>query len=95
MSACRGPSCVVVGLGTIAIKAAGPVLLGGRPLPARLGASIALLGARAARRPGRHQHFGGDRELVHRRPAARRARRRRRDRAARRPSSWSSSWPPP
>jgi uncharacterized membrane protein len=29
--------------GTIAIKAAGPVLLGGRPLPPRLGGVIALL----------------------------------------------------
>jgi branched-subunit amino acid transport protein len=33
----------LVGAGTIAIKAAGPVLLGGRPLPARLGGVIELL----------------------------------------------------
>jgi branched-subunit amino acid transport protein len=33
----------VVGAGTIAIKAAGPVLLGGRPLPERLGGVIELL----------------------------------------------------
>jgi hypothetical protein len=33
----------VVGAGTIAIKAAGPVLLGGRPLPPRLGGVIELL----------------------------------------------------
>ncbi|MEO8510819.1 MAG: AzlD domain-containing protein [Chloroflexota bacterium] len=32
-----------VGLATIAIKAAGPVLLGGRPLPARLVGVVALL----------------------------------------------------
>ena len=34
---------VAVGLGTIAIKAAGPVVLGGRSLPARLGGVVALL----------------------------------------------------
>jgi branched-subunit amino acid transport protein len=34
---------VLVGAGTIAIKAAGPVLLGGRPLPARLAGVIELL----------------------------------------------------
>lgn len=34
---------LAVGLGTIAIKAAGPVLLGGRPLPARLQSVVALL----------------------------------------------------
>lgn len=33
----------LVGAGTIAIKAAGPVLLGGRPLPPRLGGVIELL----------------------------------------------------
>ncbi len=33
----------VVGVGTIAIKAAGPVLLGGRPLPERTRDVIALL----------------------------------------------------
>lgn len=32
-----------VGLGTMAIKAAGPVLLGGRALPPRTGAVVALL----------------------------------------------------
>ena len=32
-----------VGLGTMLIKAAGPVLLGGRALPARIGAVVALL----------------------------------------------------
>ena len=34
---------VLVGAGTMAIKAAGPVLLGGRPLPARLTSVIELL----------------------------------------------------
>jgi uncharacterized membrane protein len=34
---------VAVGIGTIAIKAAGPVLLGGRPLPARVQGVVALL----------------------------------------------------
>jgi uncharacterized membrane protein len=34
---------LAVGGGTMAIKAAGPVLLGGRPLPARLRAVVALL----------------------------------------------------
>ena len=32
-----------VGLGTMLIKAAGPVLLGGRALPTRIGAVVALL----------------------------------------------------
>jgi uncharacterized membrane protein len=32
-----------IGLGTMAIKAAGPVLLGGRPLPARVRSVVALL----------------------------------------------------
>lgn len=32
-----------VGLGTMVIKAAGPVLLGGRALPPRMGAVVALL----------------------------------------------------
>jgi branched-subunit amino acid transport protein len=34
---------LAVALGTIAIKAAGPVLLGGRPLPDRLQGVVALL----------------------------------------------------
>jgi uncharacterized membrane protein len=34
---------VVVGIGTMAIKASGPVLLGGRPLPPRLQAVVAQL----------------------------------------------------
>lgn len=35
---------IAVGLGTIALKGVGPVLLGGRPLPARLDAVVVLLG---------------------------------------------------
>ena len=34
---------LVVGAGTMAIKAAGPVLLGGRPFPRRVGAVVATL----------------------------------------------------
>jgi branched-subunit amino acid transport protein len=34
---------LLVGAGTVAIKAAGPVLLGGRPLPARLTGVVQLL----------------------------------------------------
>lgn len=33
----------IIGLGTIAIKAAGPVLLGSRPLPSRISGVVALL----------------------------------------------------
>ncbi len=34
---------LAVGLGTIAIKASGPVLLGGRPLPERVQSVVAML----------------------------------------------------
>ena len=34
---------ILVGLGTAALKAAGPVLLGGRPLPPRVQAVVAML----------------------------------------------------
>ncbi len=34
---------LAVGIGTVAVKAAGPVLLGGRPLPARVRDVVALL----------------------------------------------------
>ena len=55
---------VVVGVGTMAIKAVGPVLLGGRPLPSRLTGVIellapALLGALVA-----VQTFGDGQALV-------------------------------
>lgn len=54
----------LVGAGTVAIKAAGPVLLGGRPLPARLTGVVellapALLGALVA-----VQTFGSEEALV-------------------------------
>jgi len=55
---------LVIGLGTMAIKGAGPVFLGGRPLPARLTGVIdllapALLGALVA-----VQTFGQGQALV-------------------------------
>lgn len=34
---------VAVGIGTMAVKASGPVMLGGRALPARVGAVVAML----------------------------------------------------
>jgi branched-subunit amino acid transport protein len=34
---------IVVGAGTVALKAAGPVLLGGRPLPPRAGELLSML----------------------------------------------------
>ena len=34
---------VAIGIGTMAIKAAGPVLLGGRPLPPRVQSVVAML----------------------------------------------------
>ena len=55
---------VVVGIATIAIKALGPVLLGGRPLPPRLAGADRPARPRAAGRPGRDQH-------LRRRPPAR------------------------
>ena len=35
---------VITGIGTLALKAAGPVLLGGRPLPDRLSGVVTLVG---------------------------------------------------
>ena len=35
---------IVTGIGTLALKAAGPVLLGGRPLPERLTGVVTLIG---------------------------------------------------
>ena len=35
---------VVTGIGTLALKSAGPVLLGGRPLPDRLSGVVTLVG---------------------------------------------------
>ena len=35
---------IVTGIGTLALKAAGPILLGGRPLPDRLSGVVTLVG---------------------------------------------------
>lgn len=35
---------IVAGVGTLALKAAGPVILGGRPLPGRLSGVVTLVG---------------------------------------------------
>jgi branched-subunit amino acid transport protein len=54
----------VVGAGTIAIKAAGPVLLGGRRLPTRLDALIVLLGPALLAALVAINTFGDDRRLT-------------------------------
>ena len=54
----------VVGAGTIAIKALGPVLLGGRPLPRRVAAVVALLAPAVLAALVATQAVGGERELV-------------------------------
>ncbi len=55
---------VAVGLGTIAIKAAGPVLLGGRALPDRVGAVVALLAPALLAALVATAAFASDRELT-------------------------------
>jgi hypothetical protein len=57
---------VVVGLSsaTIAIKAAGPMLLGGRPLPTRLTGVVALAGPALLAALVAIDTFGGDRSLT-------------------------------
>jgi branched-subunit amino acid transport protein len=61
-----GAWIVVVGVGvaTIAIKAAGPVLLGGRPLPARLHAVVILLAPAVLAALVVTSTFGDGRSLV-------------------------------
>jgi branched-subunit amino acid transport protein len=54
----------LVGAGTMAIKAAGPVLLGGRPLPARLTRVIELLGPAVLGALVAVQTFGDGQALV-------------------------------
>lgn len=54
----------VVGVGTIALKAVGPVLLGGRPLPPRLAGVVELLAPALLSALVVAQAVGGDRELV-------------------------------
>jgi branched-subunit amino acid transport protein len=53
-----------VGVTTIAIKAIGPVLLGGRALPARVAGPIELLAPAVLAALVVTQLVGGDRELV-------------------------------
>jgi branched-subunit amino acid transport protein len=55
---------VLVGAGTVAIKAAGPVLLGGRPLPARLTSVVELLAPAVLAALVAVQTFGEGQSLV-------------------------------
>jgi branched-subunit amino acid transport protein len=55
---------VLVGVATIAIKGAGPVLMGGKPLPPRLGRVIGLLAPALLAALVAISTFGGDRALV-------------------------------
>lgn len=57
-------SVAIVGVGTIAIKAMGPVALGGRPLPERLTAVIELLAPALLAALVAVQAFGAERALV-------------------------------
>ena len=57
-------SVAIVGVGTIAIKAIGPVALGGRPLPERLTAVIELLAPALLAALVAVQAFGAERSLV-------------------------------
>ena len=55
---------VLIGVATIAIKGAGPVLLGGKPLPPRLGGVIGLLAPALLAALVAISTFGGERALV-------------------------------
>ena len=55
---------VLVGVATIVIKGAGPVLLGGKPLPPRLGRVIGLLAPALLAALVAINTFGGERALV-------------------------------
>jgi branched-subunit amino acid transport protein len=55
---------LLVGAATIALKAVGPVVLGGRSLPLRLAAPIELLAPAVLAALVVTQLVGGDRELV-------------------------------
>ena len=55
---------MLVGVATIAIKGAGPVLLGGKPLPPRIGRIIGLLAPALLAALVAISTFGGDREFV-------------------------------
>jgi branched chain amino acid efflux pump len=54
----------IVGVATIAIKGAGPVLLGGKPLPPRIGRIIGLLAPALLAALVAISTFGAERELV-------------------------------
>jgi branched-subunit amino acid transport protein len=54
----------IVGASTIAIKGAGPVLLGGKPLPPRIGRIIGLLAPALLAALVAISTFGEDRSLV-------------------------------
>jgi branched-subunit amino acid transport protein len=55
---------LLVGAATIAIKGAGPVLLGGKPLPSRLGRVIGLLAPALLAALVAISTFGAERALV-------------------------------
>jgi len=55
---------IVVGLATMSMKAVGPVLLGGRPLPVRLTRVVALAGPALLAALVAINTFGSGRELV-------------------------------
>ncbi|HEU4658173.1 MAG TPA: AzlD domain-containing protein [Capillimicrobium sp.] len=55
---------IAVGAGTIALKSAGPLLLGGREVPARARGVLALLGPAVLAALIVTQAFAGDREIV-------------------------------
>ncbi len=54
----------VVGVGTVALKAVGPALLGGRPLPPRIAGVVELLAPALLSALVVTQAVGGDRQLV-------------------------------
>jgi uncharacterized membrane protein len=54
----------LIGSATIAIKGAGPVLLGGKPLPSRLGRVIGLLAPALLAALVAISTFGGERAIV-------------------------------
>lgn len=55
---------VLIGLATMAIKALGPVLLGGKPLPPRVTSVVALLAPALLAALVAINTVGGDQELV-------------------------------
>ena len=55
---------LLVGAATIAIKGAGPLLLGGKPLPPRLGRVIGLLAPALLAALVAISTFGGERALI-------------------------------